>query len=256
MWPQIGSIPTYSILYLLGFAFHFAVSWRTAPTLHLKRRWAIVVSLCYVLGMIPGAKFLYHWLHVGFDLTVMFRVQAYLQGGLWGGLLVYVLLVGAVALPRARRRRAVLDLAALTLPIPWAVSKLGCFLHGCCNGGPCSLPWAVTFPEGCASTHTGVPVHPSQVYEILLMAALFVLYRLLKHDAWRGTLLFWFVGVYGVGRAATDLFRGDAVRKIYVGPVTVTQLICLLSAVVAFMLVWIPHSNHARNNLGADANAP
>ncbi len=37
-----------------------------------------------------------------------------------------------------------------------AIGRLGCFLNGCCFGGPCELPWAVTFP-------TGSPVHYHQV---------------------------------------------------------------------------------------------
>lgn len=254
MWPRIGPIPTYSIFYLLGFVFHFVIGWRIAPTLNLKRRWGIVVSLCYVLGMIPGAKFLYHWRHVDLDPLAAFRVQTYMQGGLWGGLLAYVFLVGAVALLLTRQRREVLDLAALTIPIPWAVSKLGCLLNGCCNGSPCSLPWAITFPEGCASSYTGIPVHPSQIYEMMLMATLYVLYRMLRNETWRGTLLFWFVGVYGMGRAVTDVCRGDEARYIQIGPVTVTQLICLLSALVAFVLVWVLHSNSAEKNLGMDSN--
>ena len=27
-----------------------------------------------------------------------------------------------------------------------AIGRIGCFLNGCCYGGACELPWAVTFP--------------------------------------------------------------------------------------------------------------
>jgi phosphatidylglycerol:prolipoprotein diacylglycerol transferase len=29
-----------------------------------------------------------------------------------------------------------------------ALGRVGCFLNGCCYGGECDLPWAVTFPMG------------------------------------------------------------------------------------------------------------
>jgi len=230
-------MPVYGILYLLGLVAHFIISGHFASKLNLKGRLGFAVSVCYVLGMVPGAKLLYQWHHVGFDPTVLFSVKHYLQGGFWGGLLAYVVLAVAVAMLLSRRRRAALDLIALSTPIPWALAKTGCLLHGCCNGRPCSLPWAITFSEGSASTYVGIPVHPSQVYEIIMMIALFIVLLLLNNKAWRGTLLFWFVGLYGVGRAATDVFRGDVDRYIYIGPVTLTQLVCLVSASVSLVVL-------------------
>jgi len=204
--------------------------------------------------------FLFHWHHVGFDPMVIFSVKHYVQGGLWGGLLVYIVLAIPIALLCIRQRRAMLDLIALTMPIPWALAKVGCLLHGCCNGRPCSVPWAIAFPEGSSSTQIGIPVHPSQIYEIIMMISLFVLFRLLSSKAWRGTMLFWFVSLYGIGRAVTDVFRGDSDRYVYIGPVTLTQLVCLVSATVSLiMLVYIKHWNgRCENHLTSevmDANS-
>jgi len=256
MWPKIGPVTSYGIFYFLGFLLHFVIGWCAAPALNLKRRWSVVVSICYVLGMIPGAKFLYHWLHVGFDPRVILSVKHYLQGGLWGGLLAYFFLVVSVALLLPRERRGLMDLAALALPIPWAVSKIGCLLNGCCSGRPCSLPWAITFPEGASVPHAGVPVHPTQIYEIVLVALLFVLFQTLDRNVWRGTLMFWFVTVYGLGRAATDGFRGDVDRYIYVGPVTVTQGICILSAILSLVVIVVMRLNRGDVNLGMDPDNP
>src|SRR5262249_14336628 len=57
------------------------------------------------------------------------------------------------------------------VPLGHAVGRVGCFLAGCCYGAPCDLPWAVRFP----STHTtlGLPVHPTQLYEVAGNLALF-----------------------------------------------------------------------------------
>jgi phosphatidylglycerol:prolipoprotein diacylglycerol transferase len=224
-------------MYLLGFILHFVISSRIASKLNLERRVWIAVSICYVAGMVPGAKFLYHWHHFGFDPMVVFSARDYLQGGFWGGMLVYFGLAIPIAMLLTRKKRAALDLIALTVPIPWTLGKVGCLLNGCCNGGPCSLPWAITFPEGSRSTYVGIPVHPSQIYEILAMIALLMLFRALNNESWRGALLFWFVGLYGIGRAVTDVFRGDIDRYIYIGPVTLTQLLCLVAAAVSFVVL-------------------
>ena len=80
-----------------------------------------------------------------------------------------------------------------------------------------------------------------------MMLALFLLFRALNNEAWRGTLLFWFVSLYGIGRAATDVFRGDLERHTYIGPITLTQFVCLTSATASLIVLiiikrWINHN--------------
>jgi phosphatidylglycerol:prolipoprotein diacylglycerol transferase len=159
--------------------------------------------------------------------------QHYMRGGLWGGLLAYFALAVPAALLLVRRRREALDLTALTLPIPWILAKFGCLFNGCCYGKPCSLPWAITFPEGARGAPAGVPLHPTQLYEVLLMVVVLLVLRALRSDRWRGTKLLWFLALYGVGRAATAMLRGDTDSASYIGPLAITQLVCLAAAAVA-----------------------
>ncbi|MBN2702800.1 MAG: prolipoprotein diacylglyceryl transferase [Pontiellaceae bacterium] len=237
MWQTIGPVTTYGILYNLSFVIHAVVGLCVAPRLNLRRRWAVALTGLYVLGMLPGAKFLYNWRTVGFDPFVVFDVDAYIQGGLWGGMLVYLFLVILLAGFAAGHRRELLDLSVITISPSWAIAKTGCFLNGCCYGRPCSLPWGVTFPETCTAAPTGEALHPTQVYEIILVLVLWWLLLRLNNERWRGLLLFWFIFVYGLGRAGIDLFRGDGKLSTYVGPLTLTQLVCLLSAATAVLIL-------------------
>ena len=250
MYPKIGPVPLYGTLHLLGFVAFFLISRRAAMRLGLRRRVWITASVCYILGMIPGAKYLYHVRRLEFDPMVIFSAKHYIQGGVWGGLLAYFPLAIAATLLLARKKKAALDLIALSVPIPWAMGKLGCLFNGCCHGKPCSLPWAITFPEGAGASLVGVPVHPTQVYEILLMGLLVLVFRRLRGERWRGTMLLWFVGIYGIGRATIDFFRGDADHLTYIGPITLTQMICLAAAVVAIgILLLYRRSPGGRNNV-------
>ena len=69
-----------------------------------------------------------------------------------GGLVVYGSLIGATIafLWFMRRHRlpvlAMADLIAPSLLVGLAIGRIGCLLNGCCYGGECSEPWAVTFP--------------------------------------------------------------------------------------------------------------
>ena len=237
MWPAIGPIPTFGILYFIGIAVHFCVSWRVARRYGLERRVWITVSLCYLLSMLVGAKLLYDIRHGVLDLAALVSPRHYLQGGLWGGLLAYFVLAVPFAVLLTKQRRAALDLIALSLPIPWMIAKLGCLLNGCCYGRACSLPWAITFPAASTAAPAGIRLHPTQVYEMALMGLLILVFGMLRRRHWRGTMLLWFLIIYGFGRAVTDLFRGDMDRYIYIGPVTLTQLICLAQGIIAFSAV-------------------
>jgi phosphatidylglycerol---prolipoprotein diacylglyceryl transferase len=237
MWPRIGPIPAYAILYSLGIVLHFVLSRRIAKRTGLKRRVWIAVSLCYFLGMLFGAKLLYDLGHGPFDLRDLLRAQHYIRGGLWGGLLAYFALAVPAVLMLSRQRRAGLDLVATTIPIPWMAAKLGCLLNGCCYGRPCSLPWAITFPEGARIAPAGIPVHPSQLYEIGIMLIILFVFTRLTSDRWQGTKLPWFLTLYGFGRAATDFLRGDAEHYLVPGVLTLTQLICAMAAVAGLIVL-------------------
>src|SRR5690606_8381302 len=69
-----------------------------------------------------------------------------------GGLVVYgsVIAAACALIVFCRRNRlpvfAISDLIAPSLLVGLALGRVGCFLNGCCYGGICDLPWAVSFP--------------------------------------------------------------------------------------------------------------
>jgi phosphatidylglycerol:prolipoprotein diacylglycerol transferase len=181
--------------------------------------------------MTTGAKALYDLQHDQFSARALFSLEHYLAGGLWGGVLVYLVLALPLALILALQKRAALDLIALSLPIPLFFTKVGCLLNGCCHGKTSAILWAITFPEGAATAPPGLPTHPTQAYELLVIVCVFVVFRVLDHERWRGTMLLWFLMVYGLGRAATELFRADLGDRAYtLGLVSLSQILCVGAA--------------------------
>lgn len=240
MWPQIGPIRLYGVMYLLSLVLHFIVAHRHARRLGLRRRVWLVVSICYLLAMTVGAKALYDMQHGQFSLIALFSAQHYVQGGLWGGLLAYLAMATLAALLLARHTRPALDLVALAIPGPWIVCKVGCLLHGCCHGKPTSLPWAITFPKGApGGAPADIPLHPTQVYEILVIAFVILAFRLLTDNRWRGTMLLWFLAIYGLGRAATEIWRGDLQQRPMLGPFSLSQVICLVVSLLSILALCI-----------------
>jgi len=244
MWPRMGPIPTYGIFYFGGIILFFPIAWRLARRRGLPRRVWISLGLCYLLGMTLGAKILFDVRHSDLNFAALLTAERWTRGGLWGGMLAYFVLAVPLVLLIAKQRRAALDLVAVALPLPWIMAKIGCFFNGCCHGKPCSLPWAVTFPEGARGAPPGVPLHPTQLYEIGIMLILLAVFAALRSERWRGTKLLWFLVLYGFGRAATDFLRGEA-DPTFLGPLTLTQCICAVAATVALAELALFHRKPA-----------
>lgn len=89
-----------------------------------------------------------------------FRGQTFLETALnclkltEGGLVVYGSVIGALLGTLAFVWRygvplaPLLDLIAPSAALAMGIGRIGCFLNGCCFGGPTDLPWAVQFPFG------------------------------------------------------------------------------------------------------------
>ncbi len=239
MYPRTGPVPTYSILYILSILSHFLICYFIARRLGLRRRVWIIAGICYMVGMTVGAKILYDIQSAQFNFRALFSIRHYMQGGLWGGMLAYFILAVPLVLILAKNRRASLDLVAMSIPVPWMFAKVGCLLNGCCYGKACSLPWAITFPEGARGAPAGIPLHPTQIYEILVVVCIPVVFKKLNYERWRGAMLLWFLALYGTGRAVTEFFRGDFDHHLFVGPLTLSQLICLLAAAASIILLFL-----------------
>lgn len=103
------------------------------------------------------------------------HLAAIWDGGLsfYGALLAAVL---ALVVFARRRRMTVLplfDVAAPAAAAGQAIGHLGCLIGGDSYGIPTDVPWAVVYANPGAMAPLGVPLHPTQAYEAILLALLF-----------------------------------------------------------------------------------
>ena len=92
------------------------------------------------------------------------------------------------------------------------LTRIGCFLNGCCYGLPCDVGshLGLTFPiESAAGSHfPGVPLIPAQLYSsfygLIIFGALLFAERWKKFD---GFLLALFFILYGIARYVIDIYR-------------------------------------------------
>lgn len=146
----------YGVMLLLGVLAGVGLAVREARRVGLDPD--TVISLCFHLFVfgILGARVFYvieYWPQFrrpGDPAGTLVAILNVTQGGL----VVYGSFIGALlgGLWFLRRHAlpvlALADLMAPSLVLGLAVGRLGCLLNGCCYGGVCDAPWALTFPSG------------------------------------------------------------------------------------------------------------
>ena len=174
-----------------------------------------------------------------------------------GGLVVFGSLpTAALAAWRfaARRGLPLLELADCVAPgllVGLALGRIGCFLNGCCYGGPCDLPWAMQFPPHSppwldqaarglipATSAGSLPVHPAQLYAALdagLLAALAVAFTPLARRP--GEVFALTLTLHPISRLLLEAIRIDE-PPVFGTPLSISQLVSVVLLGLAAALWW------------------
>jgi phosphatidylglycerol:prolipoprotein diacylglycerol transferase len=165
------------------------------------------VVLAAMLGGLVGSKL--YWALSEWDLLVADPVGILFSrggftyyGGLVGGIVCVVLLLRWRKYPLGEAVNAVTP----AVPVGYMLGRVGCFLVGDDYGHPTDVPWGIAFPAG--SPPTTVPVHPTQIYEILMTLPIFLLlWWQVKRDPPPWFLLWEFLVLAGIERFVVEFWR-------------------------------------------------
>lgn len=220
MWPvlfQWGPVTlhTYGALVAGGFFLGYFYTLRLGARHGVSSDAVTDLAWWSLLAGLAGGRVLY----VLFNLS-QFRDNPLDFFKIWQGGLVwfggFMAAAAAVALWSRRHNVPFLKTGDMLVPgaaLGHAVGRLGCFAAGCCFGRPTDVPWAVTFTHPDTLAVTNVAVHPSQIYEAGLNAALFAALALLarRFPGWIGTgrLAALYLAGYAVIRVLVEATRGD-----------------------------------------------
>lgn len=242
-------ITGYGIMMMVGFLMG---GWLI--TLELRRRglydeYASDITVAAVIGGIVGAKLWYFALNGG---PLFSRGGLVWYGGFIGGALAVMLNGWRLKVPL----RWTMQLCAPALAAAYALGRIGCFIVNDDYGHPTTLPWAVKFPQGLPPSTAqqmqqtfGIPVpagtdpstvlavHPTQLYEAILMLGAFVILWKLRTRLDRP--IGWLFGVYllmaGVERFLIEFVRAKDDRLF--GPLTIAQVTSLALVLIGIAVV-------------------
>ncbi len=135
------------------------------------------------------------------------------------------------------------DYAVPIIAVGIVLTKIGCFLGGCCYGKETAFFLGVQFPaNSLASQKYGIQhlVHPTQLYEAFTGLILFfiTLIALQKRRKFDGQLFLSYMILYLAFRATNEMFRGDAIQN-YFFSLSQTQFIGIIIVLIGIFIYWL-----------------
>ncbi|PKK83487.1 MAG: prolipoprotein diacylglyceryl transferase [candidate division Zixibacteria bacterium HGW-Zixibacteria-1] len=189
MYPELFKIGAFAIRsygVMLAISFLLGVYYVSRMASREKKDFGVYLTLAYIMVFagIIGARLSYVLFHLdefsgswtnSFNPFHSDRIG--IAGlNMYGGVILAVL--GSYIYLRIKKMSVLdtFDIFAPTIGLGLAITRIGCYLNGCCFGTPTELPWGVVFQEHSIPWYIfGTQhLHPAQLYSSLYGLLLFI----------------------------------------------------------------------------------
>lgn len=235
-------VRSYGLMLVIGFTLAVLRAVKVARERGWQADRIYDLSLTALLSGVLGARLVFVLINpLTEDLSRFFK---FWEGGLsfHGGLLFAVLAIYFHCRIIKVEFLEFADLVAPSVAIAYGVTRLGCFLNGCCYGAPTNMPW------GCVFSGHGVttpPSHPTQIYSAIASFAVFgILARASIKPRKPGFVLTLYIGLYGVYRFIVEFFRAGYSANYMLLGLTEAQVVSIaMTAASVIVLVFYYREN-------------
>lgn len=212
MHPEFfGTIKSFGLMLAISFGLGMWLSVRRGRRYNIKSEDILDIIFGILISSIIGVRLAYVMTHLG-SFHPWYRAFFIWDGGLtlYGGILAAFLAIYMMSRRRGIPYLVSVDILAPTVMLGLGITRIGCFLAGCCFGKPTDCSCAVTFPIDAPATRLfgAVGVHPAQLYSSgggFLMFGLLLLAE--RYSKTRGATFARFLLMYGLARFLVDFSR-------------------------------------------------
>ncbi len=234
---EIGDFAIYSYGFTLFLGFITAMFWalKEAPREGLDTDYLYEIFIITIVLSVVGSRLAYIIIHLEqFHGRPWWEIFAFREGGLvfYGGLIAALL--GGYAYSRFRRVYFwhYLDFLIPFVAFGYAITRIGCFLNGCCYGHVTDVPWGLVYPG-----LDELPRHPTQLYaSVSVLAIFFLLRRIRHHDYFHGYVFLHFVIYYGIYRFVIEFYRVSEPVAVFL---SLAQLVTLPAVLLAALFLFM-----------------
>lgn len=170
----------------------------------------VVAAVILLMPALAGGRlwFLMQWPRHIFARGSWRRGQG--GAGLYGGLLLSVVVSPLVLSAAGVRFWPFWDAAAIILLTGMMITRVGCFLNGCCVGRATSGPLGLWLPDRAGQWKRR---YPTQILEALWTAVILGALLLMRHRLADGELFLAGAIAYGAGRIGLERLRESAANR-------------------------------------------
>lgn len=217
MFPKLFSIGpvtlhSYGLMVAIGVLAAARYLTKNARRLGKSEDEMVDLILVTVISGFVAARLLYVIYEFDYFEKNLLDVFAIWKGGLvfYGGLIGGV--IGFLGFARIKKWPILktLDLFTPATVLAQGFGRIGCFLNGCCYGKETHSFIGVTFP------FSGVPLHPTQLYEAFFSFMLFgfLVWAYRRRNVTVGMTSFLYFTLQPLGRFLIDFLRNDTARFV------------------------------------------
>lgn len=148
-----------------------------------------------------------------------------------------------IIIPRYLKKRGIpvypfLDRVAVYAPLTQAISRLGCFIAGCCYGVMTNSCLAVTYSDPSSLAPLNMPLHPTQIYSAFLLSIIFIFLYFFAQKKFQqqGQLFGLYLILVSSQRFFVDSLRAD--RTVIQNILSVSQ-VCALGIFLIGLIIFI-----------------
>ncbi len=254
---DLGKIKIYSYGFMLALSFFLGIllAARRAKKRGVSPETIYDMSVILILSAVIGSRGLYILTHLDHFRGIV-DIFALWQGGAtyYGGMVLA--LAGAVIYLRIKKISflKVADVCSPSIGLGIFLTRIGCFLSGCCFGAPTKSPTGVVFPAACPAgyIYPGAHIHPTQLYSsfygLVILILLLLIDRKKPYDGFTfGSLCI----LYGVARFIVDFFRYYEDSAFVAGGLTNNQVISFLLILTGIVIIAV-----RRKRAGTEGETP
>jgi len=204
---------SYGVIFALSLLIGFWVSGKEAERKGLDPKLIQDFAVYALIGGIIGARIYF----------ILFSEPAYFLQHPWeilavwhGGIGVIGSLLGGalVAVWFCRKNNITFwrfgDILVPGIALAQTLGQFACLLNGDSYGKPTDQPWAITYTDPRSLAPLNVPLHPIEIYEMVVYFAVFLLvWKTRKKHQADGTVLLTYLSAYGLARFFIEFFRGN-----------------------------------------------
>lgn len=220
--------------FFIGFRYYLFLKKKQGDSIPMINRiWIIVGATAGALvgSRVVGAMEDPSWLHHPDwkSIFIAFNSKT-IVGGLYGGLF-------GVELTKyfLKEKNRSGDLFVFPIMLALIIGRIGCFLTALQDhtaGGPTTLPWGIDYGDG-------IPRHPLPLYEIIFLAALWLVLLQMKksYKLAPGSLFMLMMFGYTAYRFVNELFKAD---HQYPWHLSAIQTVCVLGLIYYYRVLLRP----------------